>query len=177
MKNKQYLLLFHTRLVPERNDSFMRVTGKSGLGDILGKFLKICFWGGILLLAILPFALHALGLNLNATALVIYPNGIVLLMIAHKFIKLFDSLKNENPFCEENEKTLRSAGILACIEAGLWLFDLIYEIALVRVFDIVFIVILIFLCALFLAVWVALYILAELFKEAIAYKKENELTI
>lgn len=155
----------------------MRVTGKSGLGDILSKFLKICFWGGIIVLAILPFALHALGLNLNATALVIYPNGIVLLVIAYQFIKLFDSLKNENPFCDSNVKILKKTGIASVVEAGLWLFDLVYEIVLVKEFDIVFIAVLVFLIVLFLAVAIALYILAELFKEATRYKQENELTI
>ena len=155
----------------------MRVTGKSGLGDILGKFLKICFWGGIILLAILPFALYALGLNLNTTAIVIYPNGIVLIVMAHQFIKLFESLKNEDPFCENNVRTLKKTAIAAVVEAGFWLIDIIYEIALVKVFDIVIIVVLIFLCVLFLAVAIALYILAELFKEATIYKRENELTI
>lgn len=155
----------------------MRVTGKSGLGDILGKFLKICFWGGVIVLAILPFALNALGLNLNASAFVIYPNGIVLLVMAHQFIKLFESLKNENPFCENNVKTLKKTAIASVVEAGFWLIDIIYEIALVRVFDIVIMVVLIFLCALFLAVAIALYILSELFKEATKYKAENELTI
>lgn len=155
----------------------MRVTGKSGLGDILGKFLKICFWGGIILLAILPFALYALGLNLNTTAIVIYPNGIVLIVMAHQFIKLFESLKNENPFCENNVRTLKKTAIAAVVEAGFWLIDIIYEIALVKVLDIVIIVVLIFLCVLFLAVAIALYILAELFKEATIYKRENELTI
>ena len=117
------------------------------------------------------------GLNLNATAFVIYPNGIVLLSIAYKFIKLFESLKNENPFCENNVRTLKKTAIAAIVEAGFWLIDIIYEIALVKVFDIVIIVVLIFLCVLFLAVAIALYILAELFKEATIYKRENELTI
>lgn len=155
----------------------MKIIGENGLGDTLGKFLKVCFWGGIIVLIVLPLILHGLGLNLNATALVIYPNGIVLLVITHKFIELFESLKNNNPFCESNVEILKSAGISASIGAGLWLFDLIYQVIFVKVFDIVFIVILIFLCVLFLGVAMALYILSELFKEATKYKKENELTI
>ena len=98
-------------------------------------------------------------------------------MIARQFIKLFDSLKNENPFCDNNVKILKNTGIAAVVEAGLWLFDLIYQIVLVRDFDIVFMVILVFLIVLFLAVAIALYILAELFREATNYKQENELTI
>lgn len=155
----------------------MKVTGEKGLGDILGRMFKICFWVGVIVLILLPFALNLLGLHLNAAALIIYPNGAVLLVIAHKFIELFDSLKNEKPFCDNNVKILKSAGIAAGIGAGLWLFDLIYQIALARAFDIVSTIILIFLSILFLGVAIALYILSELFKEATEYKKENELTI
>jgi len=155
----------------------MKVTGEKGLGDILGRMFKICFWVGVIVLILLPFALNLLGLQLNAAALIIYPNGAVLLVIAHKFIELFDSLKNEKPFCDNNVKILKSAGIAAGIGAGLWLFDLIYQIALARAFDIVSTIILIFLSILFLGVAIALYILSELFKEATEYKKENELTI
>jgi len=155
----------------------MKVTGEKGLGDILGRMFKICFWVGVIVLILLPFALNLLGLQLNAAALIIYPNGAVLLVIAHKFFELFDSLKNEKPFCDNNVKILKSAGIAAGIGAGLWLFDLIYQIALARAFDIVSTIILIFLSILFLGVAIALYILSELFKEATEYKKENELTI
>lgn len=155
----------------------MKVTGKSGIGDLLSKLLKICFWGGIIILITLPFLLHQFGLNLNASALVIYPNGIVLLIIMHKFIELFESLKKNEPFCENNVEILKSAGIVAGVGATCWFLDLMYEILLVKVFDIIVVVILVFLFILYLGVSIALYILSELFREAVQYKKENELTI
>lgn len=155
----------------------MKVTGKGGIGDILGKLLKICFWVGVIILIILPFALHGLGLNLNASALVIYPNGIVLLIIAHKFIELFDSLKNNIPFCEKNVEILKNAGIVAGVGATCWFLDLMYEVLLAKVYDVIVILILVFLFILYLGVSIALYILSELFKEGVKYKKENELTI
>ena len=73
----------------------MELTGKKGIGNLLKIFLQICFYVGILVLVGLPFVLNLMGLNLNACMFVIYPNGIVLLIIAKKFIKLFDSLKNK----------------------------------------------------------------------------------
>lgn len=155
----------------------MKITGKNGIGDLLKNLLQVGLFGGIIILIILPFALQLVGLNLNATAFVIYPNGIVLLVITYKFIKLFDSLKNNRPFCNENVKILKCTGIVALIGSLLWILDLIYEIALVKTDDIIIIMVLLFLSVLFLGVAIALYILAELLKQATEYKEENELTI
>lgn len=155
----------------------MQITGNKGLGKSLKILLKICFYVGIILLVLLPFILHLLGLHLNVTAFVIYPNGIVLLAITHKFIKLFDSLKENKPFCDETVKILKSTGIIALIGAILWLIDLLFEIILAKSLDLVVIVVLGFLFILFIGVAIALYILSELFREATEYKKENELTI
>lgn len=155
----------------------MKILGEDGLGRFLKVFLQTCFYGGIILLIILPFQLQMVGLHLNATAVVIYPNGIALLAIMYQFIGLFDSLKNNNPFCIENVKRLKKAGIASLVEATLWAIDLIYQLVLVKDFAPIFILILIFLFILFIGVSIALYILSELMKQATEYKVENELTI
>jgi len=155
----------------------MKIAGENGLGSVLKLFLQIGFYIGIAILIALPFGLNLLGFNLNASAFVIYPNGIILLLIAYQFIKLFDSLKKNNPFCKENIKILKNAGKLAIIEAVLWIIDLLYEIVLVKSEEIILIATLGFLAVLFIGVFLALYILSELFKEAVEYKAENELTI
>ena len=155
----------------------MKILGENGLGKILKEFLQICFYGGIVLLIVLPFLLKTAGLHLNATAVVIYPNGIALLVIVYQFIGLFDSLKNNNPFCIENVKRLKYAGIASLVEAALWSIDLTYELVLVKNFDPVIILVLVFLFILFVGVSIALYILAELIRQATEYKVENELTI
>lgn len=156
---------------------FMEITGENGLGRILKVFLQTFFFGGIILLIIWPFQLKILGLELNAIAAVIYPNGIALLAIVYQFIGLFDSLKNNNPFCMENVKRMKYAGIAALVEAILWGIDLIYEIVFAKSQELLFIAILIFLFILFIGVAIALYMLSELFKQATEYKTENELTI
>lgn len=155
----------------------MKITGEQGIGKILKVFLQVCFYSGIIILVGLPFILNKLGFNLGASMYVIYPNGIVLLMITHKFINLFNSLRLSTPFCEENVKLLKVTGIISLIGSVLWLIDFLYEIILVHSEDIVFNCTLLFLCILFLGVSIALYILSELFKQATEYKKENELTI
>ena len=87
----------------------MKITGEKGLGDILQTLSPICFYFGIIILIALPFVLQIFGLNLNASLFIIYPNGMVLLIIVNKFIQLFDSLKKNNPFCEKNVKILKNA--------------------------------------------------------------------
>lgn len=155
----------------------MKIIGENGLGSILKNFLQICFYLGIFVLIILPFVLRLFGLSLNASAFIIYPNGIVLLMIVHKFIALFNSLKNNNPFCENNVKILKRTGVIAFVGACFWIIDLLYEIILAKSFNIIFILAMIFLFVLYFGVSIALYMLSELFKQATEYKQENELTI
>ena len=108
---------------------------------------------------------------------VIYPNGIVLLIITHKFIKLFNSLRINNPFCDENVKTLKSTGVISLVGSIFWLIDFLYEIFLAKSNDIILNCTLLFLSILFLGVSIALYILSNLLKQATEYKEENELTI
>lgn len=155
----------------------MQITGKKGIGNILKILLQIAFYGGIIFLVILPFILQAFGIQLNASMYIIYPNGIVLLMIVKQFIKLFNSLKNNQPFSQSNVTILKNTAKVALIESFLWLMDLLYEMILAKAYDILLILVVTFLSILFLGVSIALYVLAELFKEATQYKQENELTI
>lgn len=155
----------------------MKITGKQGIGRILKLFFQICFYIGIIILIILPFVLSKIGFNLGVTMYVIYPNGIVLLVITYKFISLFNSLVLNQPFSDRNVKTLKSTGTISLIGSMLWLIDFLYEIFLAKSTDIVFNSTLLFLCILFFGLAIALYILSELFKQATNYKKENDLTI
>lgn len=155
----------------------MNITGQKGLGNILKIVLQTFFYIGIIVILVLPFILQNFGLNVFDSAVLIYPNGIILLIIAHKFIKLFDSLKNNMPFCENNVKLLWETGVIAFIGAWFWIINLLYQIIFIKSFDIIFILVMVFLSILYVGVSIALYILSELFKQATEYKNENELTI
>ena len=155
----------------------MEILGEKGIGNILKIFLQVCFWGGIVLSIILPFQLQMVGLKPNATAFVIYPNGIALLVIVRQFIGQFDSLKNKNPFCMENVKRLKISGIASLVETVLWTIDLLYTIFLAKGANVVIVLGLAFMIILFAGVAIAFYILAELIKQATECKEENELTI
>lgn len=155
----------------------MEIFGEKGIGKFLKVLLQVCFWGGIAVLIVLPFLLQLVGLKLNATAFVIYPNGIALLVIVRQFIGQFDSLKNKKPFCMENVKRLKTSGIASLVETALWTIDLLYTVFLAKGADVIIVLVLAFLIILFAGVSIAFYILAELIKQATEYKKENELTI
>ncbi len=155
----------------------IKVNGENGLGSLLKIFLQICFALGIIIIIILPFALKKLNIDIKISVAIIYPNGTILLLIMHEFIKLFKSLKNNNPFCDENVKTLKTTGRISFIGALIWCIDLIIYVLCAKDKNIVTILTFTFMTILFIGVFVALYILSELFKEAVDYKKENELTI
>lgn len=155
----------------------MKILGENGIGEFLKIFLQICFIGGIVLLIVLPFVLQMVGLHLNATAFIIYPNGIALLVIAKQFIGQFDSLKNKNPFCMENAKRLKTCYIASLVETVLWIIDLIYMIFLAKSEEIIVLLVMVFMIILFIGVSIAFYILSELIKQATEYKNENDLTI
>ena len=155
----------------------MEIFGEKGIGKFLKVLLQVCFWGGIAVLIVLPFLLQLVGLKLNATAFVIYPNGMALLAIVRQFIGQFDSLKNKKPFCMENVKRLKTSGIASLVETALWTIDLLYTVFLAKGADVIIVLVLAFLIILFAGVSIAFYILAELIKQATEYKEENELTI
>lgn len=155
----------------------MKITGEKGLGNILKTFLQICFGLGIMILIAIPFILQKFNLKIITSIITIYPNGIILLLLIQKFITLFNSLKNNNPFSEDNVKILRKTGIITIIGACFWIVDLLYGIIFAEEFNIIINLVMIFLFILYTGVSIALYMLSELFKQAVEYKTENELTI
>ena len=156
----------------ERKQNKMKIVGKKGLGNIIKIILKICFWGGIAFLIILPIILK----NISIFEIMLYLNGITMLVIVKQFIELFDSLKIEKPFCNDTVERMNIASIAAGIMTGLFLIETIYKFASDNS-DIKINCILVFMTILFLGVAIALYILAELFRQATEYKSENDLTI
>ena len=150
----------------------MKIVGKNGLGNILKIILQICFWGGIAFLITLPIILK----RISIFEIMLYLNGITMLVIVKQFIGLFNSLKIEKPFCENTVKKMNTASIASGIMTVLFFIETIYKFALDNS-DIKINCILVFMTVLFLGVAIALYILAELFRQATEYKSENDLTI
>ena len=151
------------------------ITGKRSISNMLKIGLQIVAVIGILVMIFLPFILNIyqkiwnieLG-NLYIPLLcIMYLSGVPAVILVYQFIRLFDSLKKDMPFVRENINYLKNASTCSLIIAieyiiGIFLFKSIFVAIVIGVF---------------LIAWLGLYILAELFKQAVAYKEENDLTI
>lgn len=109
--------------------------------------------------------------------IIIYPNSLLMIGITIQFIKLFQSLERNNPFNYENVRTLKIGSIISFVMSIIWIIDMLFMIFIIGNTYINYIIVLVFLAILFFGVSIALYILAELFRQATDYKEENDLTI
>lgn len=146
------------------------------LGKLLKNLLIIGTIVAIPFIVISPMLLNHTSKTLYSM-FVIYPNGILMVLIAIQFIKLFKSLEENKPFTYDNVKILKTTSIISLIMSILWFIDLLFMIFIIGNTYVNYIIVLIFLTGLFLGVSIALYILSELFKQATDYKQENDLTI
>lgn len=146
----------------------------------LGKFLKIILIIGIIfsipLIIISPYLLNHTSKTIYSM-FVIYPNGLLMILIALEFVKLFKSLEDNNPFNFNNVKILKNTAVMSLIMSILWFMDLLFMLFIIGNNHVNYIIVLIFLTGLFFGVSIALYILSELFRQATNYKQENDLTI
>lgn len=156
----------------------MKVKGKNSIGSLLKVFLQICMVIGTLILVFLYSILKAYNLHFDLFSVMIYPCGILFLALIYQFVGLFNSLKESNPFCNDNVIKLNRGMVISFIISALIVIALCFSIFLYNdYYTFSFNVCVSFICILFFGVGIALYVLKELFKEAISYKEENELTI
>ena len=153
----------------------MKVVGEKSVSSIIKISLIVIFIFGSLVVAFLPLVVkqYILMLRLDLRDLyipclvILYASGIPALVIIHQFIKLFGALKNNKPFERTNVRYLKIASITSIIIA-------VEYIPAMFIFRSLFTLI---ITGIFFIAWLGLYVLSELFKQAIEYKEENELTI
>ena len=153
----------------------MKILGNDGLGKKLKVFLVIAFIIAIPIIIFLPFIMNHMA-RVNSM-IIIYPNGILMLGLVYQFILLFKSLEKNNPFTYNNVNILKRTGIISLIISIVWCLDLFYLVFMIGNTYFNYILVLVFLAVLFFGVFIALYILSELIKQATIYKEENDLTI
>ncbi len=152
----------------------MKILGKNSISNYIRICLQLVFIGGTLILITLPFLLNYYLQLFNLptdiyppTLTLLYVSGIPALIIIYQFIKLFESLKDANPFVTNNSNYLKTSSFCSLIIAieyfiSIFIFKSVFTIIIMMIFIIA---------------WIGLYILSELFKQAINYKEENDLTI
>lgn len=153
----------------------MKITGKNSISNVIKIILQIVFVFGVTVVTFLPvvtkYYIQFLRLDLQdfyfSCLGLLYLSGIPMLIIVWQFIKLFDSLKNNNPFIIENASHLKIASWCSAIISIEYIFGIF-------VFRSIFTLI---ITGIFLIACIGLYILSELFKQAVEFKEENDLTI
>ena len=139
--------------------------------------LKISIVIGVILLLCLWKILEVLNIKFDLLVFLIYPSGILFLMLVYQFIKLFKLLKIENPFSIIMVKYLKETMWISFIIGIIILIALLLSIFVYPTYTIAVKISLTFFTILFIGVGIALYLLSELFKQATEYKEENDLTI
>ena len=151
----------------------MKITGKNSLSNIVEICSKIIFIIGIIITITLPFLLKKYIeffnpiLNYNIALIILYVSSVPALIIVYQFIKIFETLKKDNPFIKENVKSLKIISICSLIISIEYIIGMFF---IISVFEII-------LIGVFIITWIGGYILAELLNKAIEYKEENDLTI
>ena len=153
----------------------MKITGKKSISNYIKILLQIIFICGVLAIVILPiivkYYIEILRLDLQEfyipCLILLYISGIPMLVIVKQFIGLFNTLSMNTPFMIENVRHLKIASICSAIigieyVVGIYVFKSIFTLIIVGIF---------------LIAWIGLYILSELFKQAVQFKEENDLTI
>jgi len=155
----------------------MKIEGIKGLG----KILQIVLWIGMVLgsitLITLPLIINILHKHFDLFIIIIYPCGILFLIMTYYFIEQFKTLENDEPFDMINVIRLKKSMIICSIISLLTLIDLFISTFIYDYYTLQLKIALIFISILFFAVAIAMYIVSELLKRAIEYKEENDLTI
>lgn len=155
----------------------MKLYGNLGIGNLLKLFLEICMGIIVLILILLPKIVEISELHFDLFIISIYPCGIGFLILIYQFVKLFETLKENNPFSKLNVIRLKSSMITSFIISFFVFIALLLSIFKYNYYSLQLQYCILFISILFCGVGIALYILSELFKLAINYKEENELTI
>lgn len=107
------------------------------------------------------------GFMTNYFMFILYITGMVSLIILNEMRKIFYSLEAKNPFIYENVRSLKKMSTCAIIISLLYISKvIIYNSIMTMLVVLVF-----FLASLFALV------LSEVFKSAVKYKEENDLTV
>jgi hypothetical protein len=150
-------------------------TGTKRLSGFVKLFLDLVFAGGIFIYVSLPFTLkwyfnllsNTSGENYYFMMGFLYVSGLFCLSIVFELRKIFKTLTGMNPFIIENVKSLKSMAMASFATSVCYMVKVIFHNTLLTM-----IVTMIFVIAGLFCI-----ILSEVFRQAIIYKEENDLTI
>ncbi len=153
----------------------MVILGEKGLSGLVKRILDLVFLGGLGIFVTLPYALKWYMNAIYRTSSenyyfllgFLYITGIVCLGLVQELRKIFKTLNRRNPFMLDNVKSLNRIGGSCFIIAAAYIVKIFfYNSVLTAIITMVFII-----AGLFAVV------LAEVFRQAVEVKAENDLTI
>lgn len=139
--------------------------------SIIAKVVKHIFMNENIVYNICDFSLYVL----------IILTGMIALFIIYQFIKIFNNLKNNVLFSEDNSKRLNiisnSCFLIGIIYFALSIFVFIIRSLLGKEFVFFVFSFSLMLAIIFVVAGIGIKILNEIYKKAIEYKEENDFTI
>lgn len=144
---------------------------------ILNIVLRISLVVGTILLLTLWKWLELLNIKFNLLVFLIYPAGILFLGLIIQFIKLFNQFNAEKSFHLTTVRHLKNASRISFVISIITFLALLLSIFIYPTYTLTLKISLTFFTILFIGVGIALYLLAELFRQATEFKEENDLTI
>lgn len=155
----------------------MKSNSPKKIVKILNILLKISLIVGVILLLTLWRWLELLNIKFDILVFLIYPAGILFLGLVTQFIKLFNQFNAENAFHLNTVKHLKISSKISFIISIIIFAALLLAIFVYPTYTLTLKISLTFFTILFIGVGIALYLLAELFRQATEFKEENDLTI
>lgn len=153
----------------------LAILGENGLSAYVKKFLDLIFWGGVCIYVTLPvclkwyfnYANRYSSENYYFLLVLLYVTGFFCLWIVLELRRTFKTLNRKDPFVMDNVKSLSRMAysafvIAACYFIKIFCFNSFLTIIVAMVF---------------LIAGLFCIILEEVFRQAVLFKEENDLTI
>lgn len=154
----------------------MNILGEKSLSAMVKWLLDLIFIGGIGITLSLPWSLKwylnfIYGYN-NGSVYSFYMvllviTGALALSIVYHIRKIFKTLKRKDPFMMDNVQSLKRMGIASFLISAFYIFKIIFYNSFLTI-----ILVMVFIIAGFFSV-----ILAEVFRQAVEVKQENDFTV
>lgn len=162
----------------------MKILGKRSLSSIIEKSLVILLILGIFVTISVGIWIilnweKCMELILTKTIVIAYLSSFPVLVMVVEFIKIFQNLKNEKAFDKQNIKFLKVSYIASFIICAIYLINTIILLSKTIWIDtfVVYPMLMAIVAIVFFFFGIGLIVLTEIYKKAIQFKEENELTI
>lgn len=154
----------------------MKFIGKYSLSFYIKILLLVIMAGTAMIVVFLPWVVE-IYLKIDygiytayariVLLVVLYPCGVCAFLVENELRKIFKTLELRNPFVQRNAKSLNRMGFLLIVIFVMFIVKIILLNTLMTMIFAVAIIILALFC----------FVLADVFKQAVIFKQENDLTI